>query len=70
MQSNPEKDAVMRKSESSERICLPAADDVAARERDMQDIVGALSALAEAAQTLKNIPLRSPSAEDLMRGER
>lgn len=60
----------MRKSQSSERVCLPAAEDAAARERDMQDILDALSALAEAAQTLRNTPLRSPSVEDLMRAER
>ena len=59
----------MRKSESSERAFLPAADIAAARERDMQEIVQALSALADVARSLKKVPLRFPKAEDLMRAE-
>ncbi len=59
----------MQKSESSDRVFFPAADVAAARERDMQKIVRALSALAEVAQNLKRVPLRFPKAEDLMRLE-
>lgn len=59
----------MQKSETSERAFLPAADVAAARQRDMQKIVRALSALAEVAQGLKRVPLRFPKAEDLMRLE-
>lgn len=66
LQCNPEKDATMRKSESSEPAFLPAIDIAATRERDMQSIVHALSALAEVAQNLKDVPLRRPRAEDLM----
>lgn len=55
----------MRTSESSGRAVLPAGN-VATRERDMEKIVRALSALAEAARMLKNVPLRFPRAEDLL----
>ncbi|WP_411033788.1 hypothetical protein [Shinella sp. BYT-45] len=56
----------MQKSESSERAFLPVESIAAARQRDMEKIVRALSALAEVARSLKNVPLRSPKAEDLL----
>ena len=55
----------MRKSESSDRAPSPAGN-IIAREREMEKLVRALTALAEAARALKNVPLRFPRAEELL----